>query len=99
MSVYVLKVCHSEMRCLGHLLTNSGIALSPSKLDFIANFERPKTGKQLQSFLGVISFIHPNIRHASEITSSLEAVKNTVNELVWTQQMIDDFDVVKQTRE
>src|SRR5690606_15212651 len=77
-----MKVCHSEMRCLGHLLTKSGVALSPSKLECIATFERPVTGKQLQSFLGVLTFVRPNVRHCSDITASLEAVKNVPGDLV-----------------
>ena len=70
-----LKVCHAEMRCLGHLLTHDGVALSPSKLEFVQNYERPVTGKQLQSFLGTVTFLRPNVRHLSEITASLEAAK------------------------
>jgi len=91
-----MKVCHSEMRCLGHLLTREGIALSPSKVEWIANCERPTTGKQLQSFLGMITFVRPNIRHVSEITASLEGVKNTDGEIEWTERMILDFDILKQ---
>ena len=91
-----LKVCHSEMRCLGHLLTHEGVALSPSKLEFISKYVRPTTGKQLQSFLGVVTFLRPNVRHMSELTASLESVKNTVGEIEWTDQMIGDYEIVKQ---
>ncbi len=91
-----MKVCHSEMRCLGHLLTHEGIALSPTKLEWIANCDRPITGKQLQTFLGMITFVRPNIRHCSEITASLEDVKNTDGEIEWTEQMISDFEILKQ---
>lgn len=90
-----LKVCHSEMRCLGHLLTNQGVALSPSKLEFISKCERPVTGKQLQAFLGAVTFLRPNVRHMSDITASLEAAKNSTGELVWSDRMIEDFETVK----
>jgi hypothetical protein len=90
-----LKCSHSEMRCLGHLLTNSGVKLSPTKVECISNYERPITGKQLQSFLGAVTFLRPNIRHMSEISASLEAAKNTSGELVWSDRMIEDFELVK----
>jgi RNase H-like domain found in reverse transcriptase/Reverse transcriptase (RNA-dependent DNA polymerase)/Integrase core domain/Integrase zinc binding domain/Chromo (CHRromatin Organisation MOdifier) domain/Retrotransposon gag protein/Zinc knuckle len=90
-----MKVCHSEIRCLGHLLTHEGIKLSPSKLDFVASCSYPKTGKELQSFLGAITFLRPNVRHMSELTASLESVKNVPGELTWTARMQTDFDTVK----
>jgi hypothetical protein len=93
--ISAMKVCHAEMRCLGHLLTREGVALSPSKLEFMSNAERPQTGKQMQAFLGAVTFLSPNVRHMSEITSSLEAVKNTSGELQWSEQMINDFELVK----
>ena len=76
-----LKVCHAEMRCLGHLLTHDGVALSPSKLEFVHNYERPVTGKQLQSFLGTVTFLRPNVRHLSEITAPLEAAKFHIGDI------------------
>lgn len=94
--VSAMKVAHAQMHCLGHLLTRSGVALSPSKLAFVAAAERPVTGKQLQSFLGVVTFLRSNIRHMSELTASLDAVKNVPGELHWTDRMIQDFDVLKQ---
>ena len=90
-----MKTAHSEMRCLGHLLTNTGVKLSPTKLECIANYEKPKTGKQLQSFLGAVTFLRGNIRHMADITASLEAAKNVTGDLVWTEQMSNDFQLVK----
>jgi hypothetical protein len=90
-----MKVCHSEMRCLGHLLTHEGIALSPTKLEWIADCQRPITGKQLQTFLGMITFVRPNIRHCSEITASLEDVKNTDGQIEWNDRMISDYEILK----
>ena len=90
-----MKVSHSSMHCLGHLLTKQGVALSPSKIEFIKNAERPVTGKQLQSFLGAVTFLRSNVRHIAELTASLEAVKNTTGELHWTERMLTDFELLK----
>jgi hypothetical protein len=44
----------------------------------------------------MITFVRPNIRHCSEITASLEDVKNTDGEIEWTYRMISDFNILKQ---
>ena len=90
-----LKVCHSEIRCLGHLLKREGIALSPTKVDAIVNCQRPTTGKQLQAFLGSITFLRQNVRYVADLTASLESAKNA-DVITWTDRMIHDFDVLKQ---
>ena len=53
-----------KIEFLGHLVTSSGIAPSPKKVEAITNFPRPQTIKQLQEFLGMLNFYRkflPNI--------------------------------------
>ena len=42
-----VKVGHSQMRCLGHLVSINGIGIDPLKLEDVANWEVPVTGKTI----------------------------------------------------
>ena len=89
-----IKMGHSEIRCLGHLLTREGIAISPSKMSQIADWPEPKTGSELQSFLGFATYIRHHIRHFADLTGPLEAVKNN-KEIEWTPLLREHFALTK----
>ena len=42
-----------EVKYLGHILSGKGISVDPAKTDVITNWPKPKTPKQVKSFLGV----------------------------------------------
>ena len=89
-----VKIGHSEIRCLGHLLSGEGISLSPTKIEQIEGWPLPNTGKELQSFLGLATFVRHHVRHFADITAPLEAVKNdTVIE--WTESLREHFELTK----
>lgn len=90
-----LKVGHSQMRCLGHLLTGKGIGMHPEKLDKIKYWPLPSTGKELQSFLGFVTYIRHHVRHFAELTGPLEAIKN--NKVIeWNEELVAHFELTKQ---
>ena len=89
-----IKVGNSHMACLGHVLSGAGVGIDPKKLQVIMDWPRPVTGAQLQSFLGLITFIRQYVRHIGELTGPLEAVKyNKVIE--WSSTMDECFVVLK----
>jgi len=88
---------HAQLKCLGHVLSINGVAPDPDKLAVIRDWPRPATGKQLQSFLGLCSFLRQHVRHYADITAPLENVKNHQT-IDWTQSDVlqSSFDVVKE---
>ena len=45
-----------EVKYLGHILSGKGISVDPGKTDVITNWPKPKTPKQVKSFLGVSNY-------------------------------------------
>lgn len=86
---------HAELRCLGHILNVNGTAIDPSKLQAINDWPLPSTPADLQSFLGLCSFLRNHVRHFAELTGPLEAIKNN-KELHWDDYLIHHFELVKQ---
>jgi hypothetical protein len=90
-----IKFGYSQIRCLGHQLSANGVSIDPDKLKALADWPRPVTGKELMSFLGFAVFLRQHVRHFSEITGPLEAVKNN-KEIEWTDELCEAFELTKQ---
>ena len=85
---------HAQIKCLGSILSALGIAVDPDKMKSIINWPQPVTGDQLQTFLGMISFIRGHIRNCAELTGPLEAVKYS-KIIQWTPLLSEHFNSVK----
>jgi transposase InsO family protein len=90
-----VKIGQAQLNCLGHLLTDAGVAISPDKLDKVNEWPLPKTGKQLASFLGLITFVRQHVRHFADITSGLEALKRTKGDITWTPALTKSFELIR----
>lgn len=89
-----LKIGHSTMQCLGHIVTAEGVRIDPRKLDHIREWPRPATGDLMSSFLGFAGFIQQHIRHYSELASTFNEMKSQ-KEINWNDEMIQEFDILK----
>ena len=90
-----VKFGQSRIAILGHVISSQGVSVHPDKVRQLEAWPLPKTGKELQSFLGFVTFIRAHIRHIADITCGLEARKNDKT-IEWTDRLRNDFDVVKQ---
>ena len=43
----------TEVRFLGHVISQGGVAVDPSKVEAVINWERPKNTLEVRSFLGL----------------------------------------------
>ena len=85
---------HAVMKCLGHVVTTSGVGPDPDKQAKIKDWPLPRTGAEMQSFLGFAQYPAPHVRHFADLTASLQAVKND-KEIIWTDSMKRDFELTK----
>ena len=90
-----IKFGYSELRCLGHVISRKGVAINPDKLAFVLQVPLPRTGAELQSFLGFATFLRQHVRHFADITGPLEAVENQ-KEIIWTDTMKQCFELTKE---
>jgi transposase InsO family protein len=89
-----IKIGYPELKCLGHLLTGTGVSISPPKLEKALDWPTPRTGEQLQKFLGFAGFLRQHVRHYADLTGPLHEVKNCKN-LNWTDILQQSFDTTK----
>ena len=82
----------SELQFLGHHVSARGIRPLPQKVDAERRFERPRTIKSLQRFLGLVNFYRrflPNI--AATMRPLTDALAGAPRQLHWTDQMTSEF--------
>ena len=87
----------SELQFLGHHVSARGIRPLPEKVNAVRRFERPRTVKSLQRFLGLVNFYQrflPNI--AATMRPLTDALAGAPRQLQWTAQMTTAFEWTKQ---
>ncbi|XP_061362621.1 uncharacterized protein LOC133306330 [Gastrolobium bilobum] len=61
----------SEVQFLGHIISAEGIAVDPSKVEAVMNWERPKTITEVRSFLGLAGYYRRFIQNFSQLVQPL----------------------------
>jgi hypothetical protein len=89
------KIGHSELRCLGHIVSAAGITIDPSKMKAIQEWPLPATCKDLASFLGLCSFVRAHVRHYADLSGPLEEAKMR-EPLIHTEETVRCFEALKQ---
>jgi hypothetical protein len=62
----------SSVEYVGHVIDEKGLHFSREKLDMIANYEKPKSQRQLKSFLGLSNYFRDHVLHHSSLSRDLQ---------------------------
>lgn len=65
------KFLTKSVHYLGHIISAEVVAPDPNKVDALANYSKPRTVKELQSFLGFTSYYRRFIKRFSTIAHTL----------------------------
>ena len=81
-------------------ISKHGIQPSDERVQVITAFEKPKTIKLLQKFIGMINYYHRCVPNLAKFLSPLHEIITKANktrpkELVWTNQAEECFQIVK----
>ena len=92
--------CHLGMETLeylGHVLGRDCLGPMSSLVEKIQDAPRPRTKKELRSFLGLSGYYRKFIPHYATLATPLTDLtkKNTPNQLVWTQDQERAFQTLK----
>lgn len=83
------------LKSLGHELDKDGFHVDEGKIKSIRDFREPTTVSELRSFLGLASYLSPNVKNSADITSPLWAVI-TAKTWSWGRRQSQAFELVKQ---
>lgn len=79
---------YKELECLAHQLGNGTIKPSATKVQAIERLNRPKTKKQVRSFIGTMNFYRRYIPHFASTAATLTDLtrKSTPNNIKWNEE-------------
>jgi len=60
-----------QIKFLGHIISSSGMSMDPEKLMAIRSFAKPRTKKELQSFIGFCNFYRKFADHHASLIAPL----------------------------
>lgn len=86
----------SEIPYFGHIVTSSGLKPDAAKIEAIGKIETPKNRAELETFLGMVTYLQKFAPNLAEITSPLRGLLKKDIEFVWDHAQIDAFVKVKQ---
>ncbi|XP_037872900.1 uncharacterized protein K02A2.6 [Bombyx mori] len=85
-----------EVKYVGHILSSEGLKPDPEKVRAIVDMKEPTTKKELQTVLGIITYISKFIPNTSELTESLRQLLKKNVEYIWGDKQKEDFKKIKQ---
>ena len=75
-----------SIKCLGHILSESGIQPDPDKVEAIVNKKMPSNRKELKSFLGLIGYYRKFISDFAGIAEPLNHLLRKGVRFKWTEE-------------
>src|ERR1044072_2255443 len=85
-----------EVKFLGHVISKSGIAVDPAKVDTVLAWERPKTVTEIRSFVGLAGYDRRFIEGLARIVGPLTQLTRKDQPLVWTEKCENSFRLLKE---
>ena len=84
---------YPEVIHLGFAVSTYGIRPDPRKVQDILSWPRPTTGKQVQSYLGLVNFFRRCIPGYAYISAPLDALRQegTITPTMWTDERAQAF--------
>ena len=90
--------CHSgetEVTFLGHVVSEAGIQVDPSKVSALLALSSPTTIKELTSFIQKVRYFGRFIHQLSQLAFPLQRLTNA-SALVWEEESEETFQEIKQ---
>jgi hypothetical protein len=90
------KFFKRELRILGFIVNKDGVKMDPRKTKAIIDWPRPVDGKAMQRFLGAANFHRNFSKDYATITAPMEACRNIVGKINWTDELVASFEKLKE---
>ena len=85
----------TKVKFLGHVVSEEGISVDPSKIEAVLNWERPKNVSEIRSFLGLAGYYRRFVENFSKIASPLTKLTRKNVKFVWDDKCEEAFEELK----
>ncbi|XP_035540222.1 uncharacterized protein LOC109013719, partial [Juglans regia] len=84
-----------EVKFLGHVISQEGVAVDPSKVEAVLSWPRPSTVREIRSFLGLAGYYRRFVEGFSRLSGPLTALTRKNTEFVWSDKCERSFQELK----
>ena len=86
----------TEIKILGHLVSNNRISMDPAKIDSVRDRLAPKNVKQLQQFLGLANYYRRFVKDFSKLAAPMFLLLKKEANFVWSKECNESFNALKE---
>lgn len=84
-----------KVKFLGHILSSSGVAVDPDKVEKVKVFPRPTNVTQLRQFMGLCNFYRRFVKGYAKLATPLNELLRKDVTFLWTQACEESFQALK----
>jgi len=84
-----------EVSFLGHVISGNGVAVDPSKVEAVSQWETPKSVIEIRSFLGLAGYYRRFIEGFSKLALLITQLKCKGKSFVWDVHCVNSFNELK----
>ena len=84
-----------EVQFLGHVVSNEGIKVDPSKIEAVLNWDRPRTPTEVRSFLGLAGYYRRFVQDFAKIATPLTKLTRKDEKFIWNERCEESFQELK----
>src|SRR3954468_24226886 len=84
-----------EVKFLGHIVSEKGISVDPSKIESVTEWETPKTMFDIRSFLGLAGYYRRFVHDFAKLASPLTRLTRKDIKFVWNDACEESFQELK----
>src|ERR1051325_784248 len=85
----------SEVKFLGHVISGGGVAVDPSKVEAVINWERPKNATEDRSFLGLAGYYRRFLMGFSKLELPMTRLTRKEVSFYWDSECERSFQRLK----
>ena len=89
-------ICKKQVTYLGHVISADGIATDPSKIEKVSNWPIPTSKREVQQFLGLVSYYRRFIKDFATIAKPLHHLPEKTTQFQWNDHCQRAFDHLRQ---
>jgi transposase InsO family protein len=91
------KFGYTTIRVLGHLVSREGIRPDRDKMQAVAAWPHPRTGKDIQCFLGLCNYLRKSIPRFASVAQPLDGLRQCgkITAELWTGECEEAFNSLK----
>ena len=89
------RLFQSEVVFLGHVVSKDGISTDPSKIEAVHSWPKPKSVKEVRSFLGLCSYYRKFVQGFADKAKPLHELTQKDKSFIWSEDCQRSFESLK----